>query len=207
MSSATSIGWKSVGTCGCFERLTFFSPTIPHTNLCILVEQKACIGSSFPPESSVEEKGLESCMAVVTPVTSWTNRRGALAQAESHGPMRSEHRGGAGYRTQTSHCCTTRENWMLPQSPPWWIFTGCLLWRAPPQQSEWWFYVDVHCNPESPDLHVVLFGKLKMDGPWIGYEIPWDGWIFPGGVRYRTPYGANKNWSNYLTFMNQIRWF
>ena len=40
-------------------------------------------------------------MAVVTPVTSWTNRRGAFAQAESNGPMRSQHRGGAGYRTQT----------------------------------------------------------------------------------------------------------
>ena len=141
MSSATSIGWISVGTCGWFERLTFFSPTIPHTNLCILVEQKACIGCSFPPESSVEEKGLESCMAVVTPVTSWTNRRGASAQAESHGPMRREHRGGAGYRTQTSHCCTTRENRMLRQSPPWWTFTG-LSFMTGTTPTIRWFYID-----------------------------------------------------------------
>ena len=42
---------------------------------------------------------VDTCMAVVTPVTEPANRRRAFAQADNNQPIRRRHRGGAGYRT------------------------------------------------------------------------------------------------------------
>ena len=60
-------------------------------------------------ESIVKKLVVELCMAVVTPVTLLTNRRGGFAQADTNRPIRSRHRGGAGYQSRLKHLTALEE--------------------------------------------------------------------------------------------------